>query len=97
MEEIAKLLNSKVTNIERKKATYVEKAYVVRSDKIESKILAFNYLNKFPLFGYKYFSLINLYKIHNLVMSKEYKTIEGKIKLEEYSKNMNKDLKGDKT
>jgi len=71
MEEIAKLLNSKVVEIERKKATYLEKAYVVRSDKIESKILLFYYLNKYPLFGYKYFAQINLYKIHDLKLNSE--------------------------
>ena len=51
----------------------------------------FDYLNKFPLFGYKYFSQINLYKIHNLVVNKEYKSLQGKIILEESSIDMKKD------
>ena len=78
MEEIAILLKSKVVELERKKSTYLEKSYIIRSDKIESKILLFDYLNKYPLFGYKHFAQVNLYKIHELVRSKGYKTIEGK-------------------
>lgn len=93
MEEIAKLIKCKVTSRERQKATTVEKTYEVRSDTIESKILIFDYLNKFPLYGYKYPFGVNLYKIHNLPRrGKEYKTLEGKKKLEEYSHNM-KDTK----
>lgn len=94
MEDIAKLLDSKVVAIERKRTTGIEKAYVVRTDKKESKVLIFEYLNKFPLFGYKSFDQKNLHKIHNLVMSKEYKNHDGKIKLEEYSANMKKDVRG---
>lgn len=94
MEDIAKLLNSKVVAIERKRTTGIEKVYVVRTDKKESKVLIFEYLNKFPLFGYKSFDQKNLHQIHNLVMSKEYKKLEGKIKLEEYSMNMKKDVRG---
>lgn len=63
--------------MKEKKDTYIEKAYVVKTDKIESKILMFEYLNKFPLFGYKYFAQINLFKIHELVRRKEHRTEAG--------------------
>lgn len=92
MEEIAKVFNSRVINIERKKETYIEKAYVVKTDKIESKILMFNYLNKFPLFGYKYFAQINLFKVHELVRLKEHRTEEGLEKLKEYQESMKIDI-----
>jgi hypothetical protein len=92
MEEIAKVFNSRVINIERKKDTYIEKAYVVKTDKIESKILMFEYLNKFPLFGYKYFAQINLFKIHGLVRRKEHRTEAGFKKLEEYKESMKIDV-----
>ena len=62
MEKIAEYLKTKVTNIERNKGSYVEKAFQVRTDKIESKIQLFDYLIKYPLFGYKYFSQLNLEK-----------------------------------
>ena len=88
MEKIAKVFNSRVINIERKKETYVEKAYVVKTDKIESKILMFEYLNKFPLFGYKYFAQTGLFKIHDLILRKEHKTEIGQQKLYEYKKFM---------
>jgi hypothetical protein len=62
-----------------------------QKEKLESKIILFDYLTKYPLFGYKYFSQINLEKIHYLNLSKEYKTIEGIIKLNEHS-NMKYDI-----
>ena len=88
MEQIGELLNTKVTNIVRHKQNYVEKAFEVRTDKLVSKLQLFDYLNKFPLFGYKYYSHINLEKIHKLVINKEYKTIEGKNKILDYKSLM---------
>lgn len=79
MEQIAELLEVKVVHIERNRDNFIEKAYEVRSDTIRSKNLLFEYLNKFPLFGYKYYSSFNLEKIHELVLSKEHKTLEGSI------------------
>jgi hypothetical protein len=52
----------------------------------------FNYLNKYPLFGYKYFYQVNLEKIHKLAISKEYKTIEGRDKVIEYSNLLKYDV-----
>ena len=60
MQLIADLFKAKITNIERVKDKYIERAYEVRTDKVESKIMLFDYLNKFPLFGYKYFAHTNL-------------------------------------
>lgn len=81
MQLIAELFKAKITNIERVKDKYIERAYEVRTDKIESKIMLFDYLNKFPLFGYKYFAHINLEIIHNLVLNKEHKLTDGKDKI----------------
>jgi hypothetical protein len=94
MEDIAKLLNSRVISIERKRTTGIEKLYVVRTDKKDSKVIIFEYLNKFPLFGYKSFAQKNLQKIHGLILSREHKELDGKIKLEKYTENMKKDVRG---
>jgi hypothetical protein len=91
MEGIAKLLKTKVTEINRDKGNYEEKAFQVRTDTIESKIQIFDYLGKYPLFGYKYYSQINLDKIHKLILNKEHKTVEGRNKLIEYSNLMKYD------
>lgn len=88
LEKMAKVFNSRVIHIERKKETYVEKAYAVKTDKIESKILMFEYLNKFPLFGYKYFAQISLFKVPDLIRRKEHKTEISRQKLDEYKRSM---------
>lgn len=93
MEDIAKLLNSRVISIERKRTTGIEKLYVVRTDKKDSKVILFEYLNKFSLFGYKSFAQKNLQKIHDLVISREHKELDGKVKLEKYTSNMKKDVR----
>lgn len=63
MEEIADLFKTKVINIVRDKSYYIEKAFGIRTDTLESRVELFNYLNKYPLFGYKYFYQANLEKI----------------------------------
>ena len=78
MQLIADYLKRKVTIIERQKTSYVEKAYEVRTDNFESKVKLFEYLNKFPLFGYKYYDQLNIEKIHQIVVNKDHLTIEGK-------------------
>ena len=45
MQLIADLFKVNITNIERVKDKYTERAYEVRTDKLESKILLFDYLN----------------------------------------------------
>lgn len=94
MEDIAKLVvNSRVISIERKRTTGIEKIYVVRTDKKDSKVLLFEYLNKFPLFGYKYFAHKNMQKIHDLILSREHKELDGKLKLDKLTEDMKKDVR----
>lgn len=88
MLEIAKLFNTRIIEITRHKKTYIEMAYEVRTDKIISKNLMFEYLNKYPLFGYKFFNQMYLEKIHQLKLSKDYGRLSGKEKLIEYKKLM---------
>ncbi len=59
MEKIADFLKTKIKIVNRNKESYVEKALEIWTDKLESKIVLFDYLSKYPLFGYKYFSQIN--------------------------------------
>ena len=92
MEKIAEFLKTKIKIIERDKGFYVEKAFEIRTEKLESKIQLFNYLSKYPLFSYKYLAQINLAKIHNLNLNKEHKTTEGRKKLEEYSSLIKYDI-----
>lgn len=78
MHLIATMLGTKVVERIRNKTNYIESAYEVRTGVISSKTLLFCYFAKFPLFGYKYFKLITLNSIHQLSLSKSYKTLEGK-------------------
>lgn len=55
----------------------IESIYEIRTHKLESKLILFDYLSNFPLFGYKHFDQIYLYKIHNLFLNNEHKTQEG--------------------
>jgi hypothetical protein len=91
IKQIADFLNTKIKTINRNKTTYVEKAFEIRTDTLQSKIILFNYLEKYPLFGYKYYAQINLLEIHNLNLKKEYKTKEGINKLQLYSNLMKYD------
>lgn len=63
MELIATLFKNKVTIIDREKATFTEKAYLVSTNTIESNIQLFDYLNKYPLFGYNTLLLLIYTKI----------------------------------
>ena len=85
MNEIAKSLGSLVITINRKRINYEEHGYLIRTDKIISKNRIFSYLDKFPLFGYKYFTHKNMGYIHLLVRNKEHKTYKGKLKFIEYN------------
>jgi len=88
MQVIAAFLNTKVASRERNREYMVERIYEIRTHKLESKLLLFDYLSKFPLFGYKYFDQYYLNKIHNLFLSNEHKTLEGKAKLIQYTNLM---------
>ena len=85
MKEIADFLKTEVSSKERNREYGVEKAYEVRTHKLESKLQLFDYLSKYPLFGYKYFGQINLNNVHNLFLNNEHKTLEGKNKLIQYT------------
>jgi LAGLIDADG endonuclease len=91
MNEIAKSLDTSVIIITRKRINYEEHGYLVRTDKIISKNKMFSYLDRFPLFGYKYFIHKNLGFIHLLVRNKEYKTEKGKLKFIKYHEMMKYD------
>ena len=88
MLEIAAFLKTDVVSRERNRNYMVERIYEVRTHKLESKLVLFDYLSKFPLFGYKYFDQFYLNKIHNLYLNKEHKTLEGKAKLIQYTNLM---------
>jgi len=85
MEKIAVFLKTTVMVRNRKRNNYEEKSYVIRTNKKESKEELFKYLNNFSLFGYKYFSQLNLGKIHSLIHNPEFRTITGINKFKEYS------------
>lgn len=70
MQEIAQLLKSSVSSKERNRDGWTERTYEIRTHKLESKLLLFDYLSNFPLFGYKYFDQIYLHKIHILFINK---------------------------
>ena len=46
------------------------------------------YLNKFPLFGYKYFAQMSIFKVHDLIQRKEHKNEISSQKLNEYKRYM---------
>ena len=85
MSKIGAFLNTSVISLKRKRINYKENAFLIRTDKIESKNIIFSYFNKYPLFGYKYFAHVNLSMIHNLIIKSEHKTNTGKLKFLEYA------------
>lgn len=85
MSNIGTFLKTPVISLNRKKVNYEENAFLIRTDKIISKNIIFSYLNKYPLFGYKYFAHVNLDLIHNLIIKSEHKTKRGKLKFLEYA------------
>jgi hypothetical protein len=91
MKEIAEFLKTEVTSLERDRGYFIEKAYSIRTHKLESKLQLFDYLSKYPLFGYKYLDQMYLDKVHNLYLNNEHKTLDGKNKLIKYTNFMKKD------
>lgn len=57
MELIVEFLNTKVTLIDRMKkhGSYRELTYLVKANKINSKTILLDYLEKYPLYSYKHF------------------------------------------
>lgn len=45
------------------------------------------------MFGYKYFAHKNMQKIYDLILSREHKELDGKMKLEKFTEDMKKDLR----
>jgi hypothetical protein len=88
MSKISEYLKTSVIYLTRKRINYEENTFLVKTDKIESKNVIFTYLNKYPLFGYKYFAHYNLGRIHNLTIKSEHKTTIGKLKFLEYANLM---------
>jgi len=88
MSRISEYLKTSVIYLTRKRINYEENTFLVKTDKIESKNVIFTYLNKYPLFGYKYFAHYNLGRIHNLIIKSEHKTTIGKLKFLEYANLM---------
>jgi LAGLIDADG endonuclease len=88
MSRISEFLKTLVISLNRKRRNYEENAFLIKTDKIESKKIIFSYLKKYPLFGYKYFAHVNLDMIHNLIIKSEHKTKTGKLKFIEYANLM---------
>lgn len=61
MQVIAAFLNIEVACRARNREYKVERTYEIRTHKLEFKL--FDYLSKFPLFGYKYFVLFFIIKL----------------------------------
>lgn len=95
MNKIGKYFNTNVIFINRTRINYEEKAYLIKTDTIESKEKMFRYFSNYPLFGYKYFACLNLSNIHNLKKNSELTTEKGKLKLIEYSNHMKYDTNRD--
>ena len=88
MSKISIFLKTSVVSLNRKRINYEENAFLIKTDKIISKNILFSYLNKYPLFGYKYFAHVNLGLIHNIITKSEHKTKTGKLKFLAYANIM---------
>jgi len=91
MENIAQFFLTDVKIIDRQKQTYRELGYYIRTDKIESKTILFDYLTEYPLFSYKHYTVLSLRKVHDLVLTKGYKTANGNDLLTGLKENMKYD------
>jgi len=69
--------------------SYSEKGYLVTVKGLESRIALINYFTKFPLLSSKYLDYLNWVEAHELVIKKQYKTVEGTAKLLELKSSMN--------
>ena len=90
MENIREFLDIKSVNvIKRTKDKYVELAYEVRTSKKSSSKKLIAYLSKYPLFSSKHQDFLSWSEIHNIRLSKSYKTIDGTTKLILLKNSMN--------
>ena len=89
MTAIATLFNRKVKLIDRKRENYIELGYEIRTNKNNSNKVVIAYFSKYQLFSSKYLNYKNWVQVHNLIMSKEYKTISGSEKIKVLKANHN--------
>ena len=93
MSKIAENVKSSVKFIIRNRLKYIEKGYLVRTDKRISKDILFSYLYKNPLFGYKCYLWLILEEIHLLLRNRNNKKENKVEKLLISYCNQNKGLK----
>jgi hypothetical protein len=67
----------------------MEKGYLVTVSSLASRIALINYFLEFPLLSSKHHDYLNWVKAHELVTNKQYRTIEGSVKLLELKSTMN--------
>ena len=90
MDKLKDFLDVKnVTSRKRIKENYTETSYEVRTSKISSCEILINYLSKYPLFSSKHQDYLSRCEIHELRVSKKYKTIEGTARLIFLKNSMN--------
>ena len=83
MENMTNYLEvTKVNSINRTHLEYVELAYEIRTDRRVSCAILINYLSRYPLFSSKYLDYLAWEQIHNLNVSREYRTIDGTKRLQ---------------
>lgn len=92
MTKIAKDIESSLIYVERNRIKYIEKGYIIRTDKIVPKEILFNYLREYPLFGYKRYLWLILEEIHILLRKSNYKNEKELEKLLLFYSNQNKGL-----
>lgn len=90
MEKIREFLDVKfVTKIQRNKTNYIELSYEVRTAKKSSCEILINYLTNFPLFSSKHLDFLNWTEFHHIRISKQYKVLDGTLKLISLKNSMN--------
>lgn len=95
LSTVATAFDTKFTSYERERlntktnTTYTEKGYLVTVSTLASRIALINYFLKFPLLSSKHLDYLNWVEAHELVSSKQYRTVEGTTKLLELKSSMN--------
>lgn len=90
MEKIREFLGIKtISKIQRNKPNYIELAYEVRTTKKSSGEILINYLTNFPLFSSKHLDYLNWREFHHIRMTKQYKSLDGSLKLISLKNSMN--------
>lgn len=90
MEMIRFFLDVKsVTKIKREKGKFTENSYEVRTSNKESNKILISYLNEYPSFSSKHQDFLCWVEIHNIRISKSYKSLDGTNKLIYLKNSMN--------